>query len=127
MPGSPKQPGGHIHARQPPPVTHNAQTDQKVGLIGVQHILFHHRARRNDADDLALKQLALSFRPGADLFANAYFFAGLEQPANVRGRRVKGNTAHRYAVALGQGQAQQMADFARLLVKHFIEIAKAEK
>ena len=104
---------------------------QVVVGVPVEDGLLHHRARRDDSDDLSVHDAAGSGRV-ARLLADRHPVALLDQPCEVRLQRVVGDARQGHTLALahlsrGEGDLQLARDDPGVLVEGLVEVAHAEQ
>ena len=103
----------------------------KIVFLFVQQSVFDERARRYDADHVALDH-ALCRRGIGKLFADRDFFPESDELRDVSIRRVKRNAAHRRslfqpAIPARQRKIEKPRHLFRILEKHLVKIPEPVK
>jgi len=117
--------GGQVHEHEAEAFCGGANGGQEIVAVGGEQPFVEVRARRKDLGDLAFDELA-----GAGFFelvANGDLASGAEQPPDVGGGGVVGQTAHGHAVAAGEREVEQLRADLRVLEEHLVKIAKAKQ
>jgi len=122
---------GDVYVREPRPLTLERRRRQVVVLVRPQQRALRHRARGDDARDLAPHDLLREPRV-LHLIADGNAVALLDQPRNVALRRVRRHPTHRHRlafllVARGERDLQLARSSHRVREKEFVKIAQPEK
>ena len=123
--------GGNVGVGKPGLRAVDNDGQQEVVLFFIEHRLIDDRAGRDHADHAAFHQRARLLRVG-QLLADGDLIALIDQPADIRLRRVIRDAAHgralfQAAVASGQHQLQFARARLRVLEEHLIKIADSVK